>query len=159
MDYIFTFIVTFWPVPMNHFCHLVWKKCLTQSLLLLVIYRLLNTLTSTRPSIRLTSHLLHLKCHLLIINNYDKIWKCYTGETFLSTTTVPLHMSILTLHNLIYMQLKQSLRDLWHTKIAMQSGKRGRSIVFRKIIIMSWNLIWKSPEMVSVREEGEGHSM
>ena len=153
MDYIFTFIVTFWPVPMNHFCHLVWKKCLTQSLLLLVIYRLLNTLTSTGPSIRLTSHLLHLKCHLLIINNYESV---ILERLFWA---LPLHMSILTLHNLIYMQLKQSLRDLWHTKIAMQSGKRGRSIVFRKIIIMSWNLIWKSPEMVSVREEGEGHSM
>ena len=38
----------------------------------------------------------------------------YTGDTFLSTTTVPPHMSVLMLHNLIYMQLKQSQRLVAH---------------------------------------------
>ena len=72
-----------------------------------------------------------------------------------SHTQAPAHTSIPTMQNLIYTQLKRTPnRDLRQRKTTAWNGKHGRAIVLEKE--MSWGLIWRSPERVSVGEEGDG---
>ena len=68
------------------------------------------------------------------------------------------YMSILTMKNRIYLQLKWTTNgDFRQRKTAVWNRKHGRSIVWGKE--MSSGLTWRSPERASVREEGKCHSM
>ena len=68
------------------------------------------------------------------------------------------YTSVLTIQNFIYIQLQWTTnRDLRQRKTAVQNGKHCVSIVLEKEL--PWGLIWRHPARLSVREEGEGHSM
>ena len=55
-------------------------------------------------------------------------------------TQAPAQATIVTIHNLMYSQLKEvAIRNLRRMKIAARNGKYDRSIVFEKE--MSWDLI------------------
>ena len=98
------------------------------------------------------------RCHIIwqnmfnFNNNNNNNWTIYTVQIIVwndyckwihahTYSQAPAHSSMLTIHNLIYNQLKQiTNRNLRQRKIAEQSRKYGRFIVLEKE--MSWDWVW-----------------